>query len=197
MIGKDINSIMDNKSALNSSKKIRDQLNNGSFYPAEICGPGGPNYQHTRFSPDNFLLRPIQPAAPYSGGIETYLDPKYASDPAAFASRLPYMSFPNAYGMYEYGFEPAFIRKRNERERQRVKCVNEGYARLREHLPEEFAERRLSKVSSNFSNNWRRCSHSSLFDSLSDFRTHIAHTSDKIETNRMLSIFNWHAFLTC
>lgn len=36
--------------------------------------------------------------------------------------------------------------KRNERERQRVKCVNEGYAQLRHHLPEEYLEKRLSKV---------------------------------------------------
>ncbi|KAF0881455.1 ASCL4 protein, partial [Crocuta crocuta] len=43
-------------------------------------------------------------------------------------------------------FGPAFLRRRNERERQRVRCVNEGYARLRDHLPRELAERRLSKV---------------------------------------------------
>lgn len=43
-------------------------------------------------------------------------------------------------------FEPAFLRRRNERERQRVRCVNEGYARLRDHLPRELADRRLSKV---------------------------------------------------
>ncbi|XP_007946437.1 achaete-scute homolog 4 [Orycteropus afer afer] len=43
-------------------------------------------------------------------------------------------------------FEPAFLLKRNERERQRVRCVNEGYARLRDHLPREVADRRLSKV---------------------------------------------------
>ncbi|KAG7268780.1 hypothetical protein CRUP_034264 [Coryphaenoides rupestris] len=45
-------------------------------------------------------------------------------------------------------FEPAFIRKRNERERQRVRCVNAGYARLRDHLPaQRFEEKkRLSKV---------------------------------------------------
>ncbi|XP_068825830.1 achaete-scute homolog 4 [Capricornis sumatraensis] len=43
-------------------------------------------------------------------------------------------------------FEPAFLRKRNERERQRVRCVNEGYARLRDHLPRELADKRLSKV---------------------------------------------------
>uniref|UniRef100_A0A4W3I5D2 BHLH domain-containing protein n=1 Tax=Callorhinchus milii TaxID=7868 RepID=A0A4W3I5D2_CALMI len=34
----------------------------------------------------------------------------------------------------------------NERERQRVKCVNEGYTRLRDHLPSAVAEKRLSKV---------------------------------------------------
>ncbi|KAM6216463.1 achaete-scute homolog 4 [Rhynchocyon petersi] len=43
-------------------------------------------------------------------------------------------------------FEPAFLRKRNERERQRVRCVNEGYARLRDHLPRELGDKRLSKV---------------------------------------------------
>lgn len=42
--------------------------------------------------------------------------------------------------------EPAFIRKRNERERIRVRNVNEGYARLRDHLPLEPTEKRLSKV---------------------------------------------------
>ncbi|XP_008851764.1 achaete-scute homolog 3 [Nannospalax galili] len=57
--------------------------------------------------------------------------------------------FPTPYPNYrrcEYSYGPAFIRKRNERERQRVKCVNEGYARLRHHLPEEYLEKRLSKV---------------------------------------------------
>ncbi|GCB72862.1 hypothetical protein scyTo_0002228 [Scyliorhinus torazame] len=49
-------------------------------------------------------------------------------------------------GVYDYSYEPAFIRKRNERERQRVKCVNEGYAQLRQHLPQEVSEKRLSKV---------------------------------------------------
>lgn len=48
--------------------------------------------------------------------------------------------------LQEYSFEPAFIHKRNERERQRVRCVNDGYARLRDHLPREFEDKRLSKV---------------------------------------------------
>ncbi|XP_015208793.2 achaete-scute homolog 4-like [Lepisosteus oculatus] len=41
---------------------------------------------------------------------------------------------------------PAFVRKRNERERQRVRGVNEGYARLRRHLPPGVADGRLSKA---------------------------------------------------
>ncbi|KAM7378113.1 hypothetical protein PAMA_013147 [Pampus argenteus] len=60
--------------------------------------------------------------------------------------RLPYFPFHGPLSVCDYSFEPAFIRKRNERERHRVRCVNEGYARLREHLPHEFDDKRLSKV---------------------------------------------------
>ncbi|XP_030006636.1 achaete-scute homolog 4-like [Sphaeramia orbicularis] len=60
--------------------------------------------------------------------------------------RLPYFPFHGPHGVCDYAYEPAFIRKRNERERHRVRCVNEGYARLREHLPQEFEDKRLSKV---------------------------------------------------
>lgn len=38
------------------------------------------------------------------------------------------------------------VRKRNERERERVRCVNEGYARLRRHLPINDCDKRISKV---------------------------------------------------
>ncbi|XP_019370870.1 PREDICTED: achaete-scute homolog 4 [Gavialis gangeticus] len=72
----------------------------------------------------------------------TYWDQAYCSH----AGRFSYMPFPGYVGVYDYSFEPAFIRKRNERERQRVRCVNEGYARLRDHLPKELADKRLSKV---------------------------------------------------
>jgi len=106
---------------------------------SSICFNDSPN---TR---DALLFQPLHSAL--VGGIESYLDPKYIGDPATFSSRLPFLPFPGNYGMYDWTFEPAFIRKRNERERQRVKCVNEGYARLREHLPQEYAEKRLSKVS--------------------------------------------------
>ncbi|XP_021166372.2 achaete-scute homolog 5 [Fundulus heteroclitus] len=62
---------------------------------------------------------------------------------------LPYLSPFHHHGhfsVYECPFEPAFIQKRNERERQRVKCVNQGYAKLRDHLPGQSADKRLSKV---------------------------------------------------
>ena len=42
--------------------------------------------------------------------------------------------------------EPTFVRKRNERERERVRCVNDGYLRLKEQLPLENKNKRLSKV---------------------------------------------------
>ena len=42
--------------------------------------------------------------------------------------------------------EPTFIRKRNERERERVRCVNDGYTQLKEHLPLENKQKRISKV---------------------------------------------------
>lgn len=82
-------------------------------------------------------------------GVPFHLDAAYL-DPVhnqSFAyRRLSYFPFHGPLGLCDYSFEPAFIRKRNERERHRVRCVNEGYARLREHLPQEFEDKRLSKV---------------------------------------------------
>lgn len=74
---------------------------------------------------------------------QTYLKPVYSQ---TYSGCLSYLKFPTHLSMYDCSFEPAFIHKRNERERQRVRCVNEGYARLREHLPQEFEDKRLSKV---------------------------------------------------
>ncbi|GAA6217034.1 achaete-scute homolog 4-like [Lates japonicus] len=73
-----------------------------------------------------------------------YLDPVHGQ--MLPYRRLSYFPFHGPLGVCDYSFEPAFIRKRNERERHRVRCVNEGYARLREHLPQEFEDKRLSKV---------------------------------------------------
>ncbi|XP_048864342.1 achaete-scute homolog 4-like [Brienomyrus brachyistius] len=81
-------------------------------------------------------------------GVPFHFEPAYL-DPSCchgYTGRFSYLQFPGHLGVYDCSFEPAFIRKRNERERQRVRCVNEGYARLREHLPQEFEDKRLSKV---------------------------------------------------
>ncbi|XP_056311156.1 achaete-scute homolog 3 [Danio aesculapii] len=59
-----------------------------------------------------------------------------------YIERFSYLSY---HGNFS-ALEPAFINKRNERERQRVRCVNQGYARLRQHLPQDFEDKRLSKV---------------------------------------------------
>ena len=142
--------------AISASKKSMDQGGYSSRSvpdaPSPLASSDHTDIRHSSFpyneaarSRDSFLFQPIPPSA-FVGGIENYLDPKYISDPTAFTSRLPFLHFSGNYAMYDWGFEPAFIRKRNERERQRVKCVNEGYARLREHLPQEYAEKRLSKV---------------------------------------------------
>lgn len=76
--------------------------------------------------------------------IDPYLDPVHGQ--RSPNRRFSYFPFHGALGVCDYSFEPAFIRKRNERERHRVRCVNEGYARLREHLPQELEDKRLSKV---------------------------------------------------
>ncbi|NXU47515.1 ASCL3 protein, partial [Turnix velox] len=66
----------------------------------------------------------------------------FYSEPCAYPYQIPH----DSYCQSECSYGPAFIRKRNERERQRVKCVNEGYAKLRHHLPKEYMEKWLSKV---------------------------------------------------
>ncbi|XP_061570173.1 achaete-scute homolog 4-like [Cololabis saira] len=75
-----------------------------------------------------------------------YLEPVHVHGHAFPCRRLSCFPFHAPHAVFDYAFEPAFIQKRNERERHRVRCVNEGYARLREHLPQEFEDKRLSKV---------------------------------------------------
>lgn len=82
-------------------------------------------------------------------GLPIHIDAAYLDPVHGHRSpyrRLSCFPFHIPFDVCDYSFEPAFIRKRNERERHRVRCVNEGYARLRERLPREFEDKRLSKA---------------------------------------------------
>ncbi|XP_056294177.1 achaete-scute homolog 5-like [Pseudoliparis swirei] len=86
-----------------------------------------------------FLLYPSSPVAP--GLLPSYLGPSYLGP-----SYLGPFHHHGHFSVFECPLEPAFIQKRNERERQRVRCVNRGYAALRDRLPGPGADKRLSKV---------------------------------------------------
>ncbi|XP_054718255.1 achaete-scute homolog 1-like [Uloborus diversus] len=70
---------------------------------------------------------------------------KPGKDPFAPQCKIP---LPTPFSPYEYWLEPSFIRRRNERERQRVRNVNDGFERLKSHLPigTKDKDKRLSKV---------------------------------------------------
>ncbi|NWV16149.1 ASCL4 protein, partial [Origma solitaria] len=80
-------------------------------------------------------------------GVPFPLDPScWQHARSGHAGGISSMAFPGCVGLCECSLEPAFVRRRNERERLRVRCVNAGYARLRQHLPRGTARGRLSKV---------------------------------------------------
>lgn len=66
-------------------------------------------------------------------------------DPFSLKCRIP---LPNINGNYSYFDTSTFIKRRNERERTRVRNVNDGFERLRNHLPllQNQQDKRLSKV---------------------------------------------------
>ena len=101
-------------------------------------------------SPIGRLLRsPGSDTSSFEGGVFGIENIKFREmdNPNNPFSPFCQIPLPNPYTPYECGFEPAFIRKRNERERERVRCVNDGYVKLRNHLPsQESKEKRISKV---------------------------------------------------
>lgn len=67
------------------------------------------------------------------------------SDPFNPKCRIP---LPDVFGNFSLLDSSTFIRRRNERERTRVRNVNDGFEKLRSHLPlmHNQREKRLSKV---------------------------------------------------
>lgn len=66
-------------------------------------------------------------------------------DPFSPDCKIP---IPGLYGNTNFFDSTTFIRRRNERERARVRNVNDGFERLRQHLPlsTSLKDKRLSKV---------------------------------------------------
>lgn len=66
-------------------------------------------------------------------------------DPFSPECKIP---LPGLYGNSPFFDSSSFIRRRNERERARVRNVNDGFERLRQHLPLSASQKdkRLSKV---------------------------------------------------
>jgi len=85
----------------------------------------------------------IQPTPICLENYSAFHPPFYTTTAPQNGMSLPVIPLPF---LHDFGFETGFIRKRNERERMRVRTVNEGYARLRDHLPLEISEKRMSKV---------------------------------------------------
>ncbi|XP_042149378.1 achaete-scute homolog 3-like [Ixodes scapularis] len=84
-------------------------------------------------------------SAVLTGDSDDSCSDKAVADPFSPECKIP---LPVPYSAYDCWLEPGFIRRRNERERQRVRHVNEGFERLRSHLPlsPRDKDKRLSKV---------------------------------------------------
>lgn len=109
------------------------------------------------FSPSSYMTFRVSNSAvhrdePLSGSGPFLLHPSWM-EPCQGPGRgpapglLPCLApFQTPFRLYQCPLEPVLIRKRNERERQRVRCVNQGYTQLRNHLPGQNQDKRLSKV---------------------------------------------------
>ena len=113
-----------------------DQCSQELYSPYHACDQGEPIHVFQSSSPSICMENIASFHSPVYNG-------SYSGLPTGSNISYPMVPFPF---LAEFGLEPGFIRKRNERERMRVRNVNEGYARLRDHLPLEPSEKRLSKV---------------------------------------------------
>ncbi|XP_054917089.1 uncharacterized protein [Dermacentor andersoni] len=129
-----------------------------AVFPTFFCGGAVPEMMTTT-STTSIELQDLPPAV---GGVpspdfsvnsdsdDSSSEKGGSADPFAPECKIP---LPVPYSPYDYWLEPTFIRRRNERERQRriyfqVRHVNDGFERLRSRLPlpPRDKDRRLSKV---------------------------------------------------
>lgn len=84
--------------------------------------------------------------------------------------------------------EPAVVARRNARERKRVKLVNDGFVRLRKHVPTDPKNKKLSKVKTLRSaiDYIRHLQHL-----LSQANKHQLHSESEIDTAASSSTIEW------
>ncbi|GFQ87661.1 BHLH domain-containing protein [Trichonephila clavata] len=81
--------------------------------------------------------------SPFSNNNDATTD---SDDPFSVRCRIPVPDLVPV-SNYQLWLESSFMCRRNERERQRVRSVNDGFSRLRNHLPRSVQiKRRQSKV---------------------------------------------------
>ncbi|GFY41477.1 BHLH domain-containing protein [Trichonephila inaurata madagascariensis] len=81
--------------------------------------------------------------SPFASNNDTTTD---TDDPFSVRCRIPVPDLVPV-SNYQLWLETSFMCRRNERERQRVRSVNDGFSRLRNHLPRSAQiKRRQSKV---------------------------------------------------
>ncbi|KAH6923393.1 hypothetical protein HPB50_000934 [Hyalomma asiaticum] len=121
-----------------------------AVFPAIFCGGTVPETTSTA----SIELQDLPPAAAgvpspdfsvNSDSDDSSSEKGGPTDPFAPECKIP---LPVPYSPFDCWLEPTFIRRRNERERQRVRHVNDGFERLRSRLPlpPRDKDRRLSKV---------------------------------------------------
>ncbi|XP_043943672.1 achaete-scute homolog 1 [Protopterus annectens] len=102
----------------------------------------------------------LQPACYFTTGAQVQLSPTERQSPSKSSSKplkrqrstspellrcKRRLNF-NGFGYSLPQQQPAAVARRNERERNRVKLVNLGFATLREHVPNGAANKKMSKV---------------------------------------------------
>jgi achaete-scute complex protein len=122
-----------------------DRPTYGDIFPVKITSPTCEDLGIPRDGEDVIMpARLIKNPSLHLDGLRYEALVKNVLSPADPFSPLCMIPLPSTFSLEH--LEPTFIRKRNERERERVRCVNDGYIRLKEHLPLENKHKRISKV---------------------------------------------------
>uniref|UniRef100_UPI00398F463C achaete-scute homolog 1a n=1 Tax=Pristiophorus japonicus TaxID=55135 RepID=UPI00398F463C len=96
--------------------------------------------------PQQQQLSPLAPAGATAAGAATKLRRQRSCSPELLRCKRRLNFSGLGYSLAPAQPPPAAVARRNERERNRVKLVNMGFATLREHVPHGSAGKKMSKV---------------------------------------------------